>query len=54
LADGGRLVAIVVGEHGLGRGTVVYMIAGSISRRVAFDGSVHILQAFTPAPQFHF
>ncbi len=28
LADGGRLVAIIVGEHGLGRGTVFFKVGG--------------------------
>ena len=54
LAEGGRLVAIIAGEHGLGRGTVLYKIGGSVSRRVAFDSSVPVLQAFAPAPKFQF
>ena len=54
VAEGGRLVAIIAGEHGLGRGTVFYKIGGSISRRVAFDSSVPVLQSFVPAPQFRF
>ena len=54
LAEGGRLVAIIAGEHGLGRGTVFYKIGGSVSRRVAFDSSVPVLQAFAPAPKFQF
>jgi protein-L-isoaspartate(D-aspartate) O-methyltransferase len=54
LAEGGRLVAIIVGEHGVGRGTVFYRVAGSISRRIAFDSSVPMLQAFAPTSQFRF
>lgn len=54
LAEGGRLVAVIACEHGLGRGTVFYKIGGSISRRIVFDSSVPALPAFTPAPKFRF
>ncbi|MFO1126956.1 MAG: protein-L-isoaspartate O-methyltransferase [Rhodospirillales bacterium] len=54
LAEGGRLVAIIAAEHGLGRGTVFYRIGGTVSRRVAFDSSVPLLAAFAPMPRFQF
>lgn len=55
VAEGGRLVAIVADDQGqLGRGTVFYKIAGSISRRVAFDSALPMLPAFAPTPTFQF
>jgi protein-L-isoaspartate(D-aspartate) O-methyltransferase len=54
LAEGGRLMAIIHGEHGLGRGTLFLKAGGSVSRRVVFDGSVKLLPDFAPVAGFRF
>ncbi len=54
LAEGGRLVALVEGADGIGRGTVVTRVAGGFSKRVAFDGAVRPLPGFARKPAFVF
>ncbi len=46
LADGGRLVAVVKGESGLGRATLATRIGGLISSRVLFDAALPCLPGF--------
>lgn len=54
LADGGRLVAIVGDEAGVGRGTVFMQARGVLSRRVVFEGPTPFLPGFEPQPAFRF
>jgi protein-L-isoaspartate(D-aspartate) O-methyltransferase len=54
LTEGGRIVAVVASEHGLGKGTVMLKMSGVLSRRVAFDAATPLLPAFTPQPAFRF
>lgn len=54
LADGGRLIAVVAGESGLGRATLVSRIGEVFSARVVFDASVHSLREFHLRPSFVF
>lgn len=54
LAEGGRLVAVVRDESGLGRGTLVTRIDGAIARRTVFDASLSALPGFERAPAFVF
>ena len=54
LADGGRLVAVVGGESGIGRATLVVRTGETLSSRVAFDASVGALPGFELEPGFVF
>lgn len=54
LAEGGRLVAVIDTGTGVGKGTVLVRAPGSLSRRVAFDGTTHFLPGFEPKPAFRF
>lgn len=54
LAEGGRLVAVIAGASGRGKGTIFLKTNGVISRRVAFDAAVPLLHEFIPAPTFRF
>lgn len=54
LAEGGRLVAVIEGEDGIGRGTVITRIGGGFSRRAAFDANVGPLPGFARKPAFVF
>ncbi|NJO54995.1 MAG: protein-L-isoaspartate O-methyltransferase [Rhodospirillales bacterium] len=54
LAEGGRLVAVVADEIGLGKGTVFLRTGGIISQRAAFDSAVPLLSEFVPSPTFQF
>lgn len=54
LADGGRLVAVVAGDKGMGRGTLFLRRGGSVSRRPLFDSSIPLLPEFAPQPTFRF
>lgn len=46
LADGGRLVAVVVDQAGIGRGTLVQRAGDSFSCRTLFDASTPLLPGF--------
>ncbi len=52
LADGGRLVAVVKGESGLGRATLATRIGGLISSRVLFDAALPGLPGFEAKAAF--
>jgi protein-L-isoaspartate(D-aspartate) O-methyltransferase len=54
LADGGRLVAVVGGESGIGRATVVVRTGETLSSRVVFDASVGPLPGFEVTAGFVF
>ena len=54
LADGGRLVAVVIDERCLGRATVIQKVGELLSRRIVFDANVKALPEFAAAPAFIF
>lgn len=54
LAEGGRLVAVVVDDSGTGRGSLFVKVAGTVSPRVVFDASAPFLPGFEPQPVFRF
>jgi protein-L-isoaspartate(D-aspartate) O-methyltransferase len=54
LAEGGRLVAVIAGEGGFGRGTLFLRCSGSVSRVQLFDSSLSLLPEFAPQPTFRF
>lgn len=54
LAEGGRLLAIVQEEAGLGRGTLYLKAGGSVSRRVVFDAAAQFLPELAPVASFRF
>lgn len=54
LAEGGRLVAVIAGQAGVGKGTIFLKTGGIVSRREAFDVAIPVLSEFVPAPTFRF
>ena len=54
LAKGGRLVAVVRGESGVGRATLVLKDGKNYGRRVAFDAAVPHLPGFSATEEFRF
>lgn len=54
LAEGGRLVAVVRGGDGIGRGSLFERQGGLTSSRVLFDAAVPALPEFEPVPGFAF
>jgi protein-L-isoaspartate(D-aspartate) O-methyltransferase len=54
LADRGRLVCIVAGAGGLGKGTIVTRHGANISRRTVFDAGTPVLPGFQRRPTFAF
>jgi protein-L-isoaspartate(D-aspartate) O-methyltransferase len=54
LADGGRLLAVVVDDSGVGRATVVMRIGGVSSSRIVFDASIAPLPGFACQAGFVF
>ncbi|NQV54451.1 MAG: protein-L-isoaspartate O-methyltransferase [Rhodospirillales bacterium] len=54
LADGGRLMCIIAGKNGIGRGTLFTKFGDSVSMRAVFDAGSPILPGFTPTPEFQF
>ena len=54
LAEGGRLVAVVKPESGMGRATLTTRIGGVPARRVLFDAATPLLPGFLPKPVFAF
>jgi protein-L-isoaspartate(D-aspartate) O-methyltransferase len=54
LGEGGRLVCIVAGAGGLGKGTVVTRHGATFSRRVVFDAGTPPLPGFQRRPTFAF
>jgi protein-L-isoaspartate(D-aspartate) O-methyltransferase len=54
LAEGGRLVAVVKPEQGMGQGVLMTRVEGRLSQRPAFDAATLLLPGFRPAPAFVF
>jgi protein-L-isoaspartate(D-aspartate) O-methyltransferase len=54
LAEGGRLVAIVKAEGGVGRATRTTRTGGAVALRVIFDAATPLLPGFLPKPAFVF
>jgi protein-L-isoaspartate(D-aspartate) O-methyltransferase len=54
LAEGGRMVAVIATEKGIGCGTLFLHLGGTVSRRPLFDASVPLLPGFAPEPTFRF
>jgi len=54
LADGGRLLAVVCGESGIGRATLVLRTGDVFSSRALFDTAVAPLPGFQAKPGFVF
>ncbi|MEQ9607574.1 MAG: protein-L-isoaspartate O-methyltransferase [Kiloniellaceae bacterium] len=54
LADGGRLVAVVVDQAGIGRGTLVQRAGDSFSSRTLFDAATPLLPGFAREAGFVF
>lgn len=54
LRDGGRLVAVIIDEGGVGRGTVVHKSGTALSARAGFDASPPRFSAFDRKPSFSF
>ncbi|MEQ9488637.1 MAG: protein-L-isoaspartate O-methyltransferase [Alphaproteobacteria bacterium] len=54
IADGGRLVAVVRPEKGVGRITLFEKRGGTVSERVVFDASIPYLPGMQPKPAFVF
>ena len=53
LADGGRIVAVIA-DSGVGVGTLITRVRGTLSRRPVFDAATPILSEFMPEPAFRF
>ena len=54
LGEGGRLMAVVRSDQGVGRATLVARTNGVIARRAVFDATAPFLPGFEPAPSFVF
>lgn len=54
LAEGGRLVAVVRPDRGMGRAMLFERHAGVVSSRALFDAAVPLLPEFEAAPSFVF
>lgn len=54
LAEGGRLVAVVVDAGGIGRGTLLQRTGDSFSRRTLFDAATPLLPGFAREAGFVF
>lgn len=54
LAEGGRLVAVVQGERGVGHATLVTRQGGAFGHRTEFDATIRPLPGFSGEPSFIF
>jgi len=54
LAEGGRIVAIIAGDQGIGMGTLFLRAGGVVSSREVFNASVPFLPGFEPIKEFTF
>lgn len=54
LADGGRLVGVVAGRPGTGKGVLVVRVGDTFGRRVLFDAAAPMLPGFEAKPKFVF
>lgn len=54
LAEGGRLVAVVVDSVAMGQAVLMGRVGGVISSRPLFDAATPVLPGFAPEPEFEF
>jgi protein-L-isoaspartate(D-aspartate) O-methyltransferase len=54
LADGGRLVAVVQGDSGMGKAVLMTRVADSFGQRIIFDAATPMLPGFAAQPGFVF
>ena len=54
LAPGGRIVAVMLPERGVGQATVMTRVGSVLSRRPHFDAATPMLSDFAPRPGFEF
>lgn len=54
LAEGGRLVAVLRAEEGIGQGVLVTRTSTGFVRRTLFDAAIPFLPGFAPEPAFTF
>lgn len=54
LAEGGRMVATVLGDRGLGEVRLYQRYGRAVSSRVLFEAQPHLLPGFEPKPKFEF
>lgn len=54
LGEGGRILAVIRGDVGMGRATVISRTGGLLAHRVIFDAATPLLPGFRPKPAFVF
>jgi protein-L-isoaspartate(D-aspartate) O-methyltransferase len=54
LGEGGRMVAVIGQEKGMGCGMLFLRRGGIVSRRPVFDAAIPLLPEFAPEPAFRF
>jgi protein-L-isoaspartate(D-aspartate) O-methyltransferase len=54
LAEGGRLLAVVKRQEGIGEAVLMTRGEGHLGRRVVFDAGTPLLPGFAPQPSFVF
>jgi protein-L-isoaspartate(D-aspartate) O-methyltransferase len=54
LGEGGRMLAVIRGEAGMGRATLTTRTGGVLAHRVIFDAATPLLPGFRPKPAFVF
>ena len=54
LGEGGRMLAVIRGETGPGRATLITRTGGVLAHRVIFDAATPLLPGFRPKPAFVF
>ncbi len=54
LAEGGRMVAVVATDQGIGAGTLFIRVGGVMSRREIFNAATPFLPGFEPVKEFTF
>lgn len=54
LEEGGRMVAVVTGDQGIGAGTLFLKVGGVVSRREVFNAATPFLPGFEPVKEFTF
>jgi protein-L-isoaspartate(D-aspartate) O-methyltransferase len=54
LAEGGRMLAVIKPQSGIGRATIITRTGGVLAQRAIFDAATPLLPGFTPKPTFDF
>jgi protein-L-isoaspartate(D-aspartate) O-methyltransferase len=54
LADGGRLVTVLLGSNSIGKGMLFKRAGKTVSRRELFEAGTPVLPGFEPKPAFEF